>query len=157
MAAMMSMISVAKTEVHPLLEQGTKQAVLLAEISIAFAKGCADALPGALKNLLDKIPIEAVAADYVVRRGAERTFQAMVEEILRDELSLLAADARVEVVYDRMLDAAMEPIVREVVVAAMHEARGAAARRREAEEPGVRLRRRAAATRGHVGCVASAA
>ena len=66
MAAMMSMISVAKTEVHPLLEQGTKQAVLLAEISIAFAKGCADALPGALKNLLDKIPIEAVAAAAVI-------------------------------------------------------------------------------------------
>ena len=62
----MSMISVAKTEVHPLLEQGTKQAVLLAEISIAFAKGCADALPGALKNLLDKIPIEAVAAAAVI-------------------------------------------------------------------------------------------
>ena len=66
MAAMMSMISVAKTEVHPLLEQGTKQAVLLAEISIAFAKGCADALPGALKNLLDKIPIEAVTAGVVI-------------------------------------------------------------------------------------------
>ena len=62
----MSMISVAKTEVHPLLEQGVQQAVLLAEISIAFAKGCADALPGALKNLLDKIPIEAVAAAAVI-------------------------------------------------------------------------------------------
>ena len=66
MAAMMSMISVAKTEVHPLLEQGVQQAMLLAEISIAFAKGCADALPGALKNLLDKIPIEAVAAGVVI-------------------------------------------------------------------------------------------
>ena len=62
----MSMISVAKTEVHPLLEQGVQQAMLLAEISIAFAKGCADALPGALKNLLDKIPIEAVAAGVVI-------------------------------------------------------------------------------------------
>ena len=66
MAAMMSMISVAKTEVHPLLEQGVQQAMLLAETSIAFAKGCADALPGALKNLLDKIPIEAVAAGVVI-------------------------------------------------------------------------------------------
>jgi hypothetical protein len=93
----------------------------------------ADLLAGEAKEVVGE-SIEAVAADYVVRRGAERTFQAMVEEILRDELSLLAADARVEVVYDRMLDAAMEPIVREVVVAAMHEARGAAARRREAEE-----------------------
>ena len=66
MAAMMTMVSVAKTEVHPLLAAGVQQAILLAEISIAFAKGCADALPGALKNLLDKIPIEAVAAGVVI-------------------------------------------------------------------------------------------
>ncbi len=58
----------------------------------------------------------------------------MIEEILTDELRLLAAGARVEVVYDRMLHAAMEPIVREVAVSCMHEARGAAARRREADE-----------------------
>ena len=62
----MTMVSVAKTEVHPLLAAGVQQAILLAEISIAFAKGCADALPGALKNLLDKIPIEAVAAGVVI-------------------------------------------------------------------------------------------
>ena len=66
MAAMMTMVSVAKTEVHPLLAAGVQQAILLAEISIAFAKGCADALPGALKNMLDKIPIEAVAAGVVI-------------------------------------------------------------------------------------------
>ena len=66
MAAMMTMVSVAKTEVHPLLAAGVQQAILLAEISIAFAKGCADALPGALKTLLDKIPIEAVAAGVVI-------------------------------------------------------------------------------------------
>ena len=67
MAAMMTMVSMAsKTEVHPLLGAGVQQAILLAEISIAFAKGCADALPGALKNLLDKIPIEAVAAGVVI-------------------------------------------------------------------------------------------
>jgi hypothetical protein len=67
MAAMMTMVSMAsKTEVHPLLAAGVQQAILLAEISIAFAKGCADALPGALKNLLDKIPIEAVAAGVVI-------------------------------------------------------------------------------------------
>jgi len=62
----MTMVSVAKTEVHPLLAAGVQQAILLAEISIAFAKGCADALPGALKNMLDKIPIEAVAAGVVI-------------------------------------------------------------------------------------------
>ena len=62
----MTMVSVAKTEVHPLLAAGVQQAILLAEISIAFAKGCADALPAALKNLLDKIPIEAVAAGVVI-------------------------------------------------------------------------------------------
>ena len=63
----MTMVSMAsKTEVHPLLAAGVQQAILLAEISIAFAKGCADALPGALKNLLDKIPIEAVAAGVVI-------------------------------------------------------------------------------------------
>lgn len=62
----MTMVSVAKTEVHPLLAAGVQQAILLAEISIAFAKGCADALPGALKTLLDKIPIEAVAAGVVI-------------------------------------------------------------------------------------------
>ena len=67
MAAMMTMVSMAsKTEVHPLLAAGVQQAILLAEISIAFAKGCADALPGALKNMLDKIPIEAVAAGVVI-------------------------------------------------------------------------------------------
>lgn len=67
MAAMMTMVSMAsKTEVHPLLAAGVQQAILLAEISIAFAKGCADALPGALKTLLDKIPIEAVAAGVVI-------------------------------------------------------------------------------------------
>jgi hypothetical protein len=67
MAAMMTMVSMAsKTEVHPLLAAGVQQAILLAEISIAFAKGCADALPAALKNLLDKIPIEAVAAGVVI-------------------------------------------------------------------------------------------
>ena len=63
----MTMVSMAsKTEVHPLLAAGVQQAILLAEISIAFAKGCADALPGALKTLLDKIPIEAVAAGVVI-------------------------------------------------------------------------------------------
>ena len=63
----MTMVSMAsKTEVHPLLAAGVQQAILLAEISIAFAKGCADALPGALKNMLDKIPIEAVAAGVVI-------------------------------------------------------------------------------------------
>ena len=63
----MTMVSMAsKTEVHPLLAAGVQQAILLAEISIAFAKGCADSLPGALKNLLDKIPIEAVAAGVVI-------------------------------------------------------------------------------------------
>ena len=63
----MTMVSMAsKTEVHPLLAAGVQQAILLAEISIAFAKGCADALPAALKNLLDKIPIEAVAAGVVI-------------------------------------------------------------------------------------------
>ena len=78
--------------------------------------------------------IEIVAADYVLVRGADRVFQSLVEDILRDELTPLAADARVEVVFESMLNDAMGPIVREVSVAALSEARGAAARRREAEE-----------------------
>ena len=51
-----------------------------------------------------------------------------------DELTPLAADARVEVVFEEMLGEAMGPIVREVSVAALSEARGAMARRREGEE-----------------------
>lgn len=54
--------------------------------------------------------------------------------MITDELRPLAADARVAVVSDNLLDDAMAPIMREVAVAALHEARGAVARRRERGE-----------------------
>ena len=78
--------------------------------------------------------IRGVAEGFVQRRGAERVFESMVEEILTDELTPIAAAARVEVVSDELLGAAMEPICREVAVSVLHEARGAAARSREAVE-----------------------
>jgi hypothetical protein len=78
--------------------------------------------------------IRAVAEGFVQRRGAERVFESMVEDILHDELTPLAAEARVAVVTDELLHVAMEPICREVAVSVLHEARGAAARMREAQE-----------------------
>ena len=78
--------------------------------------------------------VQLVAAEYVLKRGADRVFNALVEEILVDELRPLAADAQLVVVYENLLSEAMGPLVREVSVGAAQEARGAAARRREADE-----------------------
>ena len=78
--------------------------------------------------------VQEVANDYVARRGAERVVESMLEELMTDECGPIAEGARIEVVADSLLDDAMEPIVSEVAVAALHEARGVAARRREAED-----------------------
>lgn len=78
--------------------------------------------------------VKVVAEEFVQRRGAERVFDEMIEDILRDELTPIAADARVEVLADALMMEAMEPCCREVAVASLHEARGAAARTREIEE-----------------------
>ena len=98
-----------------------------------FSAVLTDVLSTEAKSVVGEA-IEAVADDYVQRRGAERVVEILVEEVLRDELPPLAAEARVAVIAERLLDDAMAPVAREIAVATLYEARGAAARKREAEE-----------------------
>ena len=77
--------------------------------------------------------VQAVASEYVSRRGAERALDAIIDSGVRDVTRPRARPARVEVIYEALLLDTMVPLAREVCVTALSEARGAAARRRTAQ------------------------
>ena len=78
--------------------------------------------------------LRALASEHVARRGAERTCERLVAELVEEEALAVAAEARAAVAVASVVDDAIEPMLREVAVWAMHEARGAAAKGREREE-----------------------
>lgn len=75
-----------------------------------------------------------LASSYVQRRAAERVLEAAMSEVVREEVAAIAQESRLEGAVSALLDEAMAPLVRETAVWAHHEARGNAARRREAAE-----------------------
>jgi hypothetical protein len=123
--------------VAPMLPSSSKRGAEAAQDGGVYGQIFSTVLTGVVTTETADVVGEVVrqlAEDLVVRRGAERVFEAMVENILADELMPVASEARIAVVADGLLQDAMAPIAREVAVAALFEARGASARVREAEE-----------------------
>lgn len=75
-----------------------------------------------------------LAQDYVGRRAAEREMALLLGEVLGDDLPRVAAEARVEAATAALIDEVVGELAASAAQAAMREARGAAAKSREAHE-----------------------
>jgi len=75
-----------------------------------------------------------LARDYVGRRGAEREYELMLDEVLHGVGASVASEARAEAALDTLLGEAVGDLAHGCAQAVVREARGAASKHREAAE-----------------------